>query len=64
MLHEIQALIKADSVQTGMFCHLTKKAREFLDVQLTDVYGSCVVELLLPARGDPTHYRVLVHNAY
>ena len=46
LLHDIQALIKADSVQTGLFCHLTKKSREFLDVQLTDMYGSCVVELM------------------
>ena len=35
----------ADSVQTDRLCHLTKKTQEFNDVQLTDVYGSCVVEL-------------------
>ena len=47
MLHDIQPLIIADSVQTGLFYHLTKKTREFLDVQLlTDVYGSCVVEIM------------------
>ena len=43
----MQALITADPAQTGLFCHLTKKKKnglEFLDVQLTDVYGSCVVE--------------------
>ena len=45
MLHDMQALTIVDCVQTGLFCHLTKKTREFLDVQLTDVYGSCVVEL-------------------
>ena len=45
MLHDIQALIIADSAQTGPFCHLTKKTQEFFDVQLTDVYGSCVVEI-------------------
>ena len=65
MLHDIQALIIADSAQTRLFCHLTKKIQEFLYVQLTDVYGICVVELeILLARGDTTYYRVLVHNAY
>ena len=45
MLQDMQALTIADSTQARLFCHLTKNTQEFLDVQLTDVYGSCVVEL-------------------
>ena len=45
MLQDMQAFFSADSVQTDRFCLLTKKTQEFFNVQLTDVYGSCVVEL-------------------
>ena len=41
----MQALTIADSAQTRLFCHLTKNYQEFVDVQLTEVYGSCVVDL-------------------
>ena len=41
----MQALIIADSAQNWFVLPLNKKESEFIDVQLIDVYGSCVVEL-------------------